>query len=273
MKVLIAGCGYVGTALGQEMSEDGAEVWGLRRDWSKVDPAPGFHALQADLLEPRALKDLPAVDYVLLCQSPSRESDTYESTYFRATKNLLDAVWGERLKKIVLVSTTGVYAVTDGSWVDEIKGALDESSVILKTERMALKESRHAVVLRLGGIYGPGRNRIAAIKSGAFKPALSDDCTNRIYVDDVVSCIRLLFKKGKPGEMYLGVDDAPCTQREFYSWLYDKLSLPKPLSGTDRMRPHGSNKRCSNKKIRNLGMKFKYPSYREGYETLLRTSS
>lgn len=269
---MIAGCGYVGSALGKSLADKGAEVWGLRRDWSKVNPKPVFHTLQADLLDPNSLKSLPPVDFVLICQSPSKESDTYEDTYYRATKNLLDAVWGERLKKFIFISTTGVYATADGSWVDEKNGALDESSVLLKTERMVLKDGRPACVLRLGGIYGPGRNRIGAIKSGAFKPALSEDYTNRIHLEDVISCIKLLFEKGRAGEVYLGVDDHPCTQKEFYSWLYGQLSLPLPEGGTDRMRPHGSNKRCSNKKIKSLGMKFKYPSYKEGYEALLKTS-
>lgn len=269
MKVLIAGCGYVGTALAEDLAKGGAEVWGLRRDWSKVSPKPSFHALQADLLEPETLKKLPPVDFVLICQSPSRESDTYENTYYRATQNLLDAVWGERLKKIVLISTTGVYAVNDGSWVDEKNGTLNESDIHLRTERWVLKDGRPAAVLRLGGIYGPGRNRIAAIRSGVFKPALSDDCTNRIHLEDVVSCIKLIFKKGKAGQVYLGVDDHPCTQREFYTWLYARLKIPVPEGGTDRMRPHGSNKRCSNKKIKALGLRLKYPSYKEGYAAFL----
>lgn len=269
MKVLIAGCGYVGKALGEDLAQRGAEVWGLRRDWHKVNPAPSFYTIEADLLDPHALKDLPPVDFVLICQSPSKESDTYEKTYYEATKNILDAVWGERLKKIVLISTTGVYATMDGSWVDEINGALDESNILLKTERLVLGGKKPAVVLRLGGIYGPGRNRIHAIKSGAFKPALSDDYTNRIHLEDVVSAIKLLFDKGREGEVYLGVDDYPCTQREFYSWLYGKLTLSPPAGGTDKMRGHGFNKRCSNKKIKALGLKLKYPSHKEGYLALL----
>lgn len=271
MKLLIAGCGYIGRAFGEDMAQNGAEVWGLRRDWSKTKPA--FHTIQADLLDPPSLKNLPPVDFLLICQSPSRETDTYEDTYYRATQNLLDAVWGERLKKIVLISTTGVYAATDGSWVDERNGALDESSILLKTERLVLRDGRPAMILRLGGIYGPGRNRIQAIKSDAFKPALSEDYTNRIHLDDVVSSIKLLFEKGRAGEIYLGVDDHPCTQCEFYTWLYDRLSLPAPVGGTDKMRAHGSNKRCSNKKIKALGLKFKYSSYIEGYEVLLKSSS
>lgn len=271
MKVLIAGCGYVGTALGEDLAGSGAEVWGLRRDWTKAKPT--FYTIQADLLDRPSLKNLPPVDFLLVCQSPSRETDTYENTYYRATQNLLDAVWGERLKKIVLISTTGVYAATDGSWVDERNGALDESSILLKTEKLVLGDGRPAVILRLGGIYGPGRNRVQAIKSGAFKPALSEDYTNRIYLEDVVSCIKLLFDKGRAGEVYLGVDDCPCAQWEFYSWLYERLSLPAPVGGTDKMRAHGSNKRCSNKKIKALGLKLKYPTYKEGYKVLIKASS
>src|SRR3989338_3414032 len=126
MKVLIAGCGYVGSALGSELVKAGHEVWGLRRDLdaSRAFSQHGIKPIIANLLHADELKNLPSVDTLVLCQAPSRKNNEYRTTYFDATKNLLDQfrVGARRavpLRKILLISSTSVYAVAAGAWVDE----------------------------------------------------------------------------------------------------------------------------------------------------------
>ena len=293
MRVLIAGCGYVVTAIGAELVKSWHEVWGLRRDSAaarELEKA-GIKPLSANLLRVDDLKNLPSVDTVIFCQAPSRKNDEYRATYFDATKNLLDQFnVGARLiatlRKIVLISSTSVYATTDGSWVDETTDPLagshsdaesrENAKVMLSQEELVLKSGHPAIVFRLAGVYGPGRNRVRAIFEGRLKPVLTDNHMNRIHIHDIVRGVRLLLDKGIPGQIYLGADDAPCTDREFYSWLFEKLLLPLPKEiadvGARRAVPlhtHGSNKRISNKKIKALGMKFRYATYREGYQPLI----
>ena len=284
MKVLIAGCGYVGTALGSELVKAGHEVWGLRRDLdaARALESVGIRPIVANLLRADTLKELPAVDTVILCQAPSRKNDEYKETYFGSTKTLLSVLPERGIRKMVLISSTSVYSTTDGSWVDEATDPMsgshsdaesrENAKVMLAQELLVLASVHPSLVFRLAGIYGPGRNRVKSVLEGNVKPALSDAYMNRIHLYDLVRGIRLLLDKGVPGEIYLGSDDAPCTHREFYTWVYEKLGVPVPDVGAiheSSLHIHGANKRVSNKKIKALGLRLRYPSYREGYGPLI----
>ncbi len=286
MKILIAGCGYVGTALGQRLALSGAAVWGLRRDAQALADlsSKGIQPINADLLDVGALRNLPSVDAVILCQGLSRSTDTYLKTYEEASANLVQVLKKTGVGKILMISSTGVYSTHDGSWVDEStdpaaagycsREAQEQAGCLLRTEKIILSAQPHSMVLRLAGIYGPGRNRIQALKEGRVRPSASETYSNRIHREDIVSAILLLLEKGKPGQIYLGADNYPSTQKEFYTWLCDKLSLkmsileePFAING----RKAVSNKRCSNEKIKKLGLVFKYPDFKTGYQELLQS--
>ena len=279
MKILIAGCGYVGTALGEELAKSGHEVWGLRRDAHalRAVESKGIRPFPADLLSPSSLRGVPAADLIVTCQSPSRKTDSYSSTYIQGTKNLLEAL--PEARRIVHLSSTSVYSTNDGSWVDENvdpmaqnhsdREAQENAKALLDAEKLA--RSRSGIVLRLTGIYGEERNRVKSILDGRIQPVLSDVYMNRIHVADIVRAIRLLFEKGRPGEVYLGSDDVPCTQKEFYTWMFSQLGMPVP-AGVPSQGGHihgASNKRVSNAKIKALGLKLRYPSYKEGYAPII----
>ena len=284
MKLLIAGCGYVGTALGQELTKSGHEVWGIRRDPAALrflEENTRIKPIQADLLSSDLIKKTPSVEYVLICQSPSKKNDEYLSTYFQATKNLLKVLSRNELRKVILISSTSVYATQDGSWVDERtepmaqnhgdRESQENAKVLLETESLVLNGGFPGLVLRLSGIYGEGRNRVKSLQDGRVKPVFSDVFMNRIHVTDIVRALRLLLDKGKVGELYLGSDDRPSTQKEFYGWVFEKLGLPIPTS-TDQAQEnrHGqSNKRVSNKKLKDLGLQLRFPSFKEGYTPLI----
>ncbi len=283
MKVLIAGCGYVGTALGSELVKAGHEVWGLRRDLdaARAFEAQGIRPIVANLLRADSLKNLPSVDTVVLCQAPSKKNDEYKDVYFDATRTFLSALPEGKLRKLLLVSSTSVYATSDGSWVDEgtdpMAGshgdaeARENAKTLLAQELLVVGSGHPGIVLRLSGIYGPGRNRLRSLIDGKMKPVLSGHFMNRIHLHDIVRAIRLLLDKGIPGQIYMGSDDSPCTQREFYSWIFEHLSLtlPKNASEEEGEMTHGSNKRCSNRKLKALGFQPRYPSYKEGYQPLI----
>ena len=271
----------MGQALALDLLKSSAHVWGLRRDYYALREVErkGVRPLMADLLQPKELADLPEVDFVVLCQAPSEPSDNYQKTYYEGTQNILAALKKRHPQKLIFVSSTSVYATNDGSWVDESMSSLSSAyrtkeeearaSCLLEAEKLVLSNGIPSVVFRLGGIYGPHRNRLGALKEGRMKPIFSDDYSNRIRVEDAVRGIRILMEKGKPGEIYLGVDDEPATQNEFYGWVCEKLALEKS-GGTKPDFSHGSNKRCSNKKIKLLGLILKYPNFREGYSDLLK---
>lgn len=273
MKILIAGCGYLGKTLGRLLASKGNEVWGLSRNPKGLEEL-GIKPLAADLLKKETLAGLPYVDYVVLAQAPSEPEDNYARTYVEGTRNLLKAIKGKKIKKVVLISSTRVYGTAKGNedgWVDEttVPELSDEGAKsLLESEKVAL--ARGGIVFRLGGIYGPGRNRIEAIRSGKLVPELTDTYVNRIHVDDAARGIELLLEKGEPGQVYLGVDDYPSTQREFYSWLLSRMGIQAPTGGELKPLPHrATNKRCSNAKVKKLGFGIKFPDYKSGYSDLI----
>ena len=105
-----------------------------------------------------------------------------------------------------------------------------------------------------------------------LKPAPTrEGFVNRVHVDDAVSGIKLLLEKGRPGEIYLGVDNEPATEEEFYSWMCENFSIKRPADPERTGKnDRGSGKRCSNKKMKALGWALKYPTFKEGYQALMK---
>lgn len=280
MDLLVAGCGYVGLAAARRWRNKGFRAYGLRRSSAGLEAvrAAGVEPIQADLLDPHSLSRLPSCDFALLAQSAGRgESGEYRKTHLEGTRNFVAEARRMGIKKLVVISSTTVFGTDDGSWVDETTATGGHASAelrvraeaLLGAERSALEGGAGGMVLRLAGIYGPGRSAADRIRRGAVREFAPGDYMNRIRLEDIVAAIELLFAKGREGEIYLGSDDAPATQKEFYTWLYERMKLPVPsaLLGTPQVAVTG--KRCSNRKIRALGLELRYPGYREGYQDLL----
>src|SRR5262249_34105262 len=120
-RVLIAGCGDVGTVLGRLMAARGDLVWGLRRHPDRLPPE--IRPLQADLSDPATLTALPsALDLVVLTTAADATTDeAYLAAYVGGPLHLLAALArsGARPSRLLFVSSTSVYAQNQGEWVDE----------------------------------------------------------------------------------------------------------------------------------------------------------
>ena len=276
--VLIAGCGYVGTALGARLASEGHVVWGLRRRPDAL--LPSIHPLAADLTAPRTLRALPpGLDFVFYTASAdASDDDSYRAAYVDGLRNLLHALGHQRqdVRRVFFTSSTGVYAQSNGAWVDETsptEPAEFSGFRVLEGERLLLGSSFPSTVLRLGGIYGPDRTRlIERVRQGL---AVCQDgpplYTNRIHRDDCAGALRHLMTLAEPASLYLGVDHEPAEQCEVLRWLARQLGvspprLEPPLGSTP---PRQSNKRCSNTRLVASGYAFRYPGFRDGYSALL----
>ena len=177
-----------------------------------------------------------------------------------------------------MVSSTAVYGITDGSWVDETTPTEPggfSGKRLLEAETL-LSQSRHpGVVIRFGGIYGPGRNRmLRKVRNGEPVVAEPPQYTNRIHRDDCVGALVHLFHVAEPASVYLGVDSHPCTQVELVDWLAERLGLPRPpRTQGSAGGVRASNKRCHNNRLLASGYAFQYPDYRAGYEAMLAASA
>lgn len=271
-RILIAGCGDLGSGLGQTLAGQGHEVWGLRRHPEPI-PEP-IRPLRGDFSDPQGLPTFPdGLDGVFLIATPDEYSDAgYERAYVRGMRHLLAqlAAEGQNPERIIFVSSTGVYGEDDGGWVDEDTEPLPErfsGRRLLEAERLLSVAPFPGVSVRFAGIYGPGRSRLVdRVRAG--KAAVDDPprYTNRIHRDDCIGILAHLFSLADPAPVYVGVDDAPCPQTEVMDWIAERLALPRPPRETNS---GGRNKCCSNRRLRDSGYRLRYPSYREGFGELL----
>jgi nucleoside-diphosphate-sugar epimerase len=284
MRVLIVGCGYVGLPLGAALAALGHEVFGLRRaPWGAAGRGPeadGIKPLSGDITRPEDLARLPAgYDWVVNCVSSSGGGpEEYRSVYVQGTRNLLEWLAARPPRKFVYTSSTAVYGQNDGSVVDEAaptEPVAATARVLVEAEKVLLEAVRQsgfpAIIVRLAGIYGPGRgHRFKQYLSGQAR--IQGDggrILNMIHREDAVGALMAALEKGRPGQIYNAVDDEPVTQLGCYQWLSGALGRPLPPpapEGPGASRKRGSaNKRVSNRKLKTeLGYTFKYPTFRQG---------
>ncbi len=290
MRVLIVGCGYVGLPLGGELVRRGHEVFGLRRSArAGADlKSAGISPLIGDITKPTDLARLPRqYDWVVNCASSSGGNvEDYRSLYLRGTHNLIEWLATAPSTKFVYTSSTSVYAQTGGELVTETsptEPAAETGQVLVQTEGVLLEAARQkgfpAVILRLAGIYGPGRGYWFKqfLKGEAVIEGKGDRVLNMIHRDDVVGAIIAALECGKAGEVYNAADDEPATQLVFFEWLSGALGKALPpfvAEVTQGARKRGAtNKRVSNAKLKaELGYRLKYPTFREGYGTEINRS-
>ncbi len=277
--ILIIGCGYVGAALGAALAGEGHLVRGMRRNPESLPES--IMPLRADVHDKDLCDLLPeGLDFIFYTLSSGGGGEaSYRAAYAEGPGNLLEAIdkKGERPRRIFFTSSTAVYAQTDGGRVDEESPAQPAhyaGRILLEGERAFLESGHPATILRLSGIYGPGRTRlIDAVRGGqAFVHEGPPRFTNRIHRDDCAGALAHLMKMDMPDEIYIGVDDAPADRRKVLNWLAERLGVPQPraAAGGEAPSPRATtNKRCSNAKLKSTGYRFLYPSYREGYAEMI----
>jgi nucleoside-diphosphate-sugar epimerase len=278
MTILLAGCGDLGTEAGLRFAAAGHRVVGWRRSPAKL-PAE-IEGVVADL----RIADLPPVpaDTTAVVVAVAADSSTeaaYRTAYVDGLSHVLDALErdGVTPQRVLFVSSTAVYGDAGGDWVDESTTPAPGSfsgRIIREAEDLLFKRlggtATAPVVLRLGGIYGPGRTRlIDQVRSGSAVIPEDPRYTNRIHRDDAAGAIvQLCTMAEDPEPVYVGVDNEPADLGDVLRFLAAELGLDIPPSG-DVGEARGGNKRCSNALLRKTGYAFTYPTFREGYRDIL----
>lgn len=272
MRVLIAGCGDVGNVLAALLLQDGHVVYGLKRDTSTLPD--GVQPIQADLLSPDTLTDMPMdIDRLVFMPTPaSRDQAAYEDIFIHGWHNL----WAG-LKQVpvrtLLVSSTAVFGEADGGIVNE-ETVPDPTGfngkLLLEMEQLAAGDTENLVVIRISGIYGPGRERLIRLAaSEGFEVQQSPAFfTNRIHRDDAAAVLKHLLDIEQPEALYLASDDKPAPRYDVVEWLAKEQGRPAPIGLKDEGASRG--KRVSNQKLRDSGFSLSYPDYRAGYGAVLR---
>lgn len=219
-------------------------------------------------------------DAVLVSAAPAENGDPVLAVL---TEALAAA---PRLATMVYLSTLSVYGNHDGGWVDETTPA---RPVLTRGDgRVAAEEAWQALgarrrtpvaVLRLAGIYGPGQNALLNVKRGiARRIAKPGQVFNRIHVADIAQSIDAAFARRADG-IFNVADDEPSPPGDPIAFAAELLGVPAPpevpfAEAAKTMSPmalsfYGESKRVRNDKLeRELGVRLRYPTYREGLRAL-----
>ncbi len=190
-----------------------------------------------------------------------------------------------RPQTIVYLSTIGVYGDMRGEWVDETTTpapSSERSLARLQVEKSWAaigKESDKKVhILRLAGMYGPGRNVLLSLKAGTAKRVVKrGQVFNRIHVEDIVRAIDAALAYKGPGGVFNVSDDAPAPPQDIITYAAMLMGIEPPpeqdveAAGLNPLARsfYAENKRASNRKLKDeLGVKLAFPTYRVGLEAL-----
>jgi nucleoside-diphosphate-sugar epimerase len=259
----------LGDAVACRLAAIGAEVVGVRRRPLALRPFP---IVRGDLIRPLELvRDLPRpiARVVYAVGADERSPGAYRSAYVEGQLQLRDALdrRGDRVERWIFTSSTVVYGESSGGWVDEQTppGPRDElGAIALEGELAACRPETTHVVLRLAGLYGPGRDRLvreAAAATTALDPEPS--YTNRIHRDDAAALVVASLGHARPPPLVVGVDDEPADRADVLRHLARELGVPEPP--IDPTRGSRAHKRCRSLVRTALVAQLQYPTFRDGY--------
>lgn len=286
MKILIAGCGWLGKALGQALVARGDRVTGVRRNpdaAAELRPL-GIEPLIADLGDPRQAAALPSdVEAIIACQSAHDDSrEAYRAAYVEATANLLGASRSLPVRSFVYTGSTGVFGQQDGGEVNEAtppSPAGDSAEVLREAERLVLDAAASGLpsrIVRLSGLYGPGRTgTIDRVRRGVLALGPGDGVfMNFCHLDDAVATVIAAMDRGRPGGIYHATDAHPAPRAEVIEWIAARLGIPAPRQ-PEASAPFPGGRRGANRRIlgastrTELGLTLAWPSFREGLAPFL----
>lgn len=296
MRKLVFGCGYLGHRVARRWLAAGHAVSVFTRGREKADRlrAEGFDPIVGEILDPATLAHLPPAETVLFAVGYDRGNQAtaaIETVYAEGVRNVAAAVDRSLLKKFIYISSTGVYgAQAGGSDVGgrDVGGVdVDESSpcrpdreggkacVAAENAITVSPVAGQAVILRLAGIYGPGRiPRAADLKQGTPLAVDPDSWLNLIHVDDAAAIVLRADAAARPPFLCVVSDGVPVRRGDYYRELARLLGAPAPNfatpeGATSRGRVGGDKRICAHRLFRELSPVLQFPDYRTGLEAIV----
>lgn len=288
-KLLLLGFGDIAKRLAKEIIGE-YDITGLRRS---TDTYAGVNVIQADCRDKLAVIDVTRKDFdvIVITMTPDEMSDSgYQQAYVQTVQTLLCALHKNNLspRLIIFVSSSSVYGQHENEWVDESSSTHPNSysgKRLLEAEKLLIDSSYSSSVVRFSGIYGVGRQRlIEQVRAGngaRQEPVLY---SNRIHSDDCAGVLAHIIKREKESKkiesIYLATDCKPSPLYDVKCWLADQLGLSHQLKPTvlnssalntkKEGRALRASKRCSNQRLLASGYRFLYPTFKEGYQMVLK---
>jgi nucleoside-diphosphate-sugar epimerase len=275
MRIFIFGAGYSGRAFARRMANKAEWIAGTTRSADKLE-ALARDGMRPVLFDGADLSDearalLAETTHLVVSAGPQGGADPVLAA---ARATILSAM--PALEWIGYLSTVGVYGDHDGAWVTEESEcwpSAQRSTERLKAENGWLDLGRArgvpVAVLRLSGIYGPGRNALVNLASGTAKRVIREgQVFNRIHVADIAAALEHLGERGLGG-VYNVTDDRPCPPQDVIAFAAGLMGVEPPPEvrfedaalSPMALSFWGENKRVSNAKIRATGFDFGYPDH------------
>jgi nucleoside-diphosphate-sugar epimerase len=299
-RLIVFGCGYIGGEIARQAIRRGAQVTALTRNPQTAErlKGEGVETVVADFASDAWHGQMPGgSDYVLNAVSSGGGGVSgYRSSYVGGMQSLLKWAAGTQpMGTLVYTSSTSVYPQDGGALVDEsasTDGVGELPQILLEAEkfvrgcgpvdaqRVRPGENRpvgfaRCFILRLAGIYGPGRHHLVEqVRSGTVA-GRGDHHLNLAHRDDIVRAIWAAFEAAADvaGGVFNVADDTPTLKREIVAWLAQQLGVPAPVfSGAPAAgrRAVTPDRLIVNAKLKSvLGWKLCYPTFREGYKNML----
>ncbi len=286
-RLFIFGLGYSAQALAMRALALGWSVGGTVRGRGKAEVLRG-RGIETTVFDgashaPEAATALSDATHILSSISPARGEDgALDPVLAHHAGDIVDA---PDLAWLGYLSTIGVYGDHDGAWIDEtaspdLASPRARTRISAEAGWQALAQSRRlpAQIFRLGGIYGPGRSQLDALREGRARRIVKPgQVFNRIHVDDIAGAV-LAGMAGRESLTLNVVDDEPAPPQDVVAFGADLLGLPAPpevafedadLSPMGRQF-YGANRRVSNARAKTtLGYTLAHPTYREGLRAVL----
>ena len=277
MRLFILGLGYSARHFVRRFGGSFSHVAGTVRDPAKRNDVADIelHRFAGSRPAEATVDRIRDADILLVSIPPGRTGDP-------ALAALGDVLAAHR-RKVVYLSTIGVYGDHAGGWVDETtppQSSLERARMRVAAEQ-AWTETAHGnvAILRLAGIYGPGRNALVTLRGGTARRIIKPgQVFNRIHVDDIASAIMAAINH-ESGATWNVCDDEPAPPQDVITYAAQLMGIAPPAEeafATAEMSAmarsfYASSARVSNAKLkRELGVTLDYPTYRHGLDALWR---
>ena len=282
MNLFVFGLGYSAQHFIHHYADAFAHIGGTVRDTAKPRPLVGGAEVlrfSPEHVSPEIDARVAVADVILVSVAPGTSVDPVLARFGRRIAGT------RRRQRILYLSTIGVYGDHGGAWVDEEvppTPTSERSKVRVQAEKawatLGKDPAKTVHVLRLSGIYGPGRNALVNLAAGrAHRYVKPGQVFNRIHAEDIArACAALVGHEG-PGDVWNVTDDEPAPPQDVVVYAAATMGVEPPPAqdfATAELSPmartfYGENKRCSNAKMKaRAGWEMAYPTYREGIAAL-----
>lgn len=279
---LVVGCGYLGLPLALDLLAEGQAVHAtVRRAERALElRCLGLHAHALDVLRPGALEAvvaaLPAAGYDAFYLVPPSGGPSPEQVVLEGATRAIAALRTRPPRRLVLASSTAVYGDLAGAVVDADTPAQPgdpRGRLLLEGERRWQADAPAVRVVRLAGLYGPGRI-IGERDLRAGRPLGGDPehWLNLIEVGDAARLLRAVARSERGAPVELGCDGQPVRRREYYAGLARLLGLGPPVfqPGEQGLLARAGDRRCDNAvTCARTGWRPRHANWREGVEAAL----